>query len=455
MVQTRSTSSSPVKKSNKAAAPPPPPPSLCSGTSATTVDKLKTPPGEPLQLVIAPSNVSSNARFISLTSPVDATPKRHLFCPSAGVFELTIVNVPKHDPRSILFALDDALEGTKRTQPGAVSNGYINKNAEYVTATPYDLSFTLLPVVADSGKSNLFQSLDDFLDSNDEIYDLGYIAQKSRALVEEAAEAICDSLEAGDEKMYRYSQEKTIKLILRKAQRVCENGLPASLEEKFVTRALEAPILSVKREESTISISKTESQDSIDSTDASTPSDSFDSQSSAASAALSVVFSESSATSTSTSTSTVTTAPTIPSDPVSEDIKSLQRLLIAFKFITASYLSPTLSKTFLTVLQSPSSPPSPPALIDFTPLTAHLTHLSTLRAQAAASADLSSFTRKRGSLEDDDEAEARAEKKRRLEEEEKRKKLNTSRGVKDLAKVDVKRMKKMSAFFQPKVKAKA
>ena len=92
--------------------------------------------------------------------------------------------------------------------------------------------------------------------------------------------------------------------------------------------------------------------------------------------------------------------------------------------------------------------------IDFAPLNEHLDHIAKLRAQAAASSDLASFSRKRGSLEDDEEAELRAEKKRRMEEEEKRKKANTSHGVKQLAKVDVKGMKKMSAFFTPKVKAK-
>jgi len=445
MVQTRSASSSPVKKSNKTAAPPAP------TATTTTVDRLRTPRGEPLRLVIAPKNISQDARFITLTSPVDATPQRHLFCPAVGVLELTKVDVPKHDPRSILFASDDALESIHPAQPGAVSNGYINKTAEYMTATPYDLSFTVLPILAASGKSNLFQSLDDFLDSHEDIHDLRYVAQKSRALVEEAAEAICDSLEAGDDKMYRYSQEKTIKLILTKGQRMCNNGLPASLEDKFVTRALESPILSVKREESTISISKPDSQASIDSTDTPTPADSFDSQSSAASAAPSLVFSETSATSTPVSTPTVTTAPTLPRDTVPEPIKSLQRLLVAFKFIAASYLPPALANTFLAQLQSVS--PSSPTHTDFTPLTTYLSHLSALRAEAAASADLSSFARKRGSLEDDEEAEMRAEKKRRLEEDEKRKKLNTSRGVKNLAKVDVKGMKKMSAFFQPKVQA--
>ena len=443
MVQTRSASSSPVKKRSAATAPPP---SLRSSTSAssTTVDKLKSVPGEPLRLVIAPKNLSSSARFISLATPTDASPKRYLFCPTAGVFELTKVDVPKHDPRSILFAPDESAEVTRRPQAGAVSNGYINKTTEYMTATPYDLCFAFLGIVADSGKSNLFQSLDDFLDSAHEIADLGYIVQKSRDLAESAIDAVCDSIEAGDEKLYRYSQEKTLKLLATKAKRACENGLPASLEDKFVTRALETPMLSVRREESTISIVKTESQDSTESTGTPTPSESFDTQSSAASAAPSVVFSEVSA------TSTVTTASKVPHDTVPEDIRSLQRLLVAFKFIIAAYLSPTLASALLNLLQSPASPAS----IDFTPLTTHLSHLTKLRAEAAASADLSSFTRKRGTLEDDEEVEARVEKRRKLEDEEKRKKLSISQGVKNLAKVDVKGMKKMSAFFQPKGRAK-
>ena len=50
-------------------------------------------------------------------------------------------------------------------------------------------------------------------------------------------------------------------------------------------------------------------------------------------------------------------------------------------------------------------------------------------------------------MDNDEEDEARAEKKRKIEEEEKRKKARLSRGVRDLAKVNVKGMKKMSDFF--------
>lgn len=434
MVQTRSASSSPVKKTTA------PEKSSTKASSTTVKPSLSKPEGESLRLLISLSDISVNARFVVLSDPRDRNLRRYLFCPQRGIFELTKINTPKHDPRSVLFAEQDEEKNKEKSKDGTIACGYVNKTAEYITATPYDVCFTLLPIVADAAKSNLFQSLDDLLDpANEGIADLQYIVQNARALVEDALELMCDNVEAGDEKMFRYNQNKTLHLLLSKAKRVCQKGLPASLEERFVSRTLEAPVLCVKREETTISLSKSEKelQDSA-TTDISTPPESFDSQSSAASAAPSIVFSETSVT---TATSITTT---VPESSVSDDVKSLQRLLIAFKFIAASYLPSSLSTVFLTLLQSPTSG------VDFTPLDDHLAHLAKLREEAAASMDIASFSRKRGSLEDDEEAEFRAEKKRRLEEEEKRKKANTSRGIKDLAKVDVKGMKKMSAFFTPK-----
>lgn len=434
MVQTRSTSSSPVKREIVRPSSPTP-------IKATPTASISRPTSDSLRLLIAPKNISPDARFALLPDPKDETPKTYLFCPQAGVFELTRLSAPKNDPRSILFTPQNDDKNKDESGKEDISNGYVNKFAAYMTATPYNLCFTLLPLVVESGKSNLFQSLDDLLDSTSkETLELKYIIQKGRDLVENALESICDMVEAGDEKMYRYSQSKTLHSLIERAKRSCQNGLPVSLEERFITRALEAPVLSVKREESTICVSKTEldTQSSIVRMDTPTPSETFDSQSSATSATPSVVFSEASITTTST-LATTTSDSTVP-----DNVKYLQRLLIAFKFITASYISPPLAATLLSLIQSSASG------IDFAPLNNHLAYLAKLRAEAAASSDFSSFSRKRGSLEDDEEAEIRAEKRRRLEEEEKRKKANTSRGVKELAKVDVKGMKKMSAFFVPK-----
>lgn len=440
MVLTRSASSSPVKKTRAAK----PSTKSVANTSSATAPLVQA---EPLRVIIAPKALSSAARFISLSSPVSQEPERYLFCPEEGLHGLTKTSTPKHDPHSILFTAQD-IESPVQRDDEAVSNGYVNKSAEYLTATPYDLSFIILPLLTNSAKSNLFQTVDDIIETSEiKTYDLPCVLRKSRSLFEEAILRICDVIEAGDESLYRYSSSKTLQLLIARAKRACENGLPASLEDRFVTRLLETPMLSVKREESTISLVTTESQDILP--DENTPVDSFDSQSTTTSIAPSVVFSESATTTTSiattTSEATITTI-TSPNAPSSE-IVSLQRLLTAFKFIVHSYLPPPLASTLLTALQEASSG------IDFSSLNTHLAHITKLRAEAAASMDLSSFSRKRG-IEDDVEAEERAEKKRKLEEEEKRKKASLSRGVKELSKVDVKNMKKMSSFFT-KMPAKA
>lgn len=435
MVLTRSGSASPVKKGRSGSAPSKPAKEMIAPTPA-----LKS--GEPLRVIIAPRTLSAAARFISLSNPVTEESERYLLCPETGIHQLTRTTTPKHDPHSILFTPVD-IDNPVTRDVEAISNGYVNKSAEFLTATPYDLSFTLLPLLTNSAKSNLFQSVDDILEPSDtKTYDLPYILQKFRTLVEEAIVRVCDVVEAGDDSLYRYSSSKTLQLLITKARRACENGLPASLEERFVTRVLEAPMLSVKREESTISIAAEQPQETA--ADPGTPLESFDSQSTTASVAPSIVFSESSAvttTSTVTTTTETTITATTSTTSVPSEIVTLQRLLTSFKYIVHSYLPPQLALSLLTALQDQSS-----SGIDFAPLTAHLTHIAKLRADAAASIDISSFSRKRG-LEDDFEAEERAEKKKKLEEEEKRKKASQSRGVQQLSKVDVKGMKKMSAFF--------
>ncbi|KKY24503.1 putative ribonuclease h2 subunit b [Diplodia seriata] len=72
-----------------------------------------------------------------------------------------------------------------------------------------------------------------------------------RARVEERMAAACDTVDAGDEKMFRLSIDKLAKELLAKAERLVANGIPASMEEKFVRKALERPVMSIKREETT------------------------------------------------------------------------------------------------------------------------------------------------------------------------------------------------------------
>lgn len=89
------------------------------------------------------------------------------------------------------------------------------------------------------------------------------------------------------------------------------------------------------------------------------------------------------------------------------------------------------------------------ALPDFASLDEHLEQLAKLRAETLATRSLSDFSKKRN-LEDDEADEERAEKRRKQEEEEKRRQSQESRGVRDLKKVNVSGMKKMSEFFAKK-----
>jgi hypothetical protein len=134
--------------------------------------------------------------------------------------------------------------------------------------------------------------------------------------------------------------------------------------------------------------------------------------------------------------------PEAPTISAPEGIPQFLRIRTALNFIITSYLPSHLQRTLQTILQSPS-----PATVDFTPLDQHLSHLADLRQQALASRSLGDYSRKR-TLDEDEET--RADKKRKKDEEEKKRKAGESRGVRDLKKVNVKGMKKMSDFFAKK-----
>ena len=411
----------------------------------------------PLKLFILPKNTSPAARFLLLKHPNEGTKKRFYFCPSNGLFEFKKLDSYTTDPRSILFTGSntdfppDVLEAPEhpklrhkeRLEDGSQkpieiidgAGGYVNKAAEMFVATPFDLVFILIPLLSSSGSSSkltvgkvLFQQLDDVLDNcleDDE--HLRYILEEGRPMLEIAAATICDTVEAGDERLFRLSQDRLFRTILDRAQNAIKRGLPASMEEKFVRRALEKPILSIKREDT--SFSDTTEVFGIDNLGGS-----FgvgDSQCSTIASAASAVASEA---------SPATTFARNENEAIPDEIIRLQRLRTAFSFITASYLPNDLADRFTDLLSSEQG------LVDFVPLETYLSQLATLRADALASRALSGFGQKRG-LEDEDASEVRAEKKRKQEEDEKRKKAGESRGVRDLKKVDVSGMKKMSAFF--------
>ncbi|KAJ5683840.1 uncharacterized protein N7477_000185 [Penicillium maclennaniae] len=379
----------------------------------------------PSKTFILPSPTSANARLLSLPNPQSGELSRYFFCPERGIYEFTVVASPPTAARSVLFTpkLQQAIiaseDGRKKNVPLVTAS--IAKKAELLVATPIDALFFLTHLFSISMKSgqSLFQPLDDIIDSNDDLpphfrhilYD-----ETFRGTLLARAEAICETMEAGDEKMFRFSEMKLLKELITKAERMATLGLPASLEERFVRQTLAAPLMAVKREDSLAGqFSKDEEASVNPSTVATTATPSV-------------------------STPAGESTPALGKDISCTDIVShLQRIVTALSFMKESYLPQSLCSRIDEILASPETP------LDLKPLHDRLKQLVELRTEAFASRNLSDFSRKRGL--DDEEMEARADKKRKKEEEEKVKKAAESQAVRNLKKVNTTGMKKMSDFF--------
>ncbi|KAH0542708.1 hypothetical protein FGG08_002943 [Glutinoglossum americanum] len=416
----------------------------------------------PPKCFILPKGASPEARIVTLPNPRTLTPTRYYLCPERGIYEFTKITAPKSSPRSWLLApqtqpakavssgvIPSGEEGSSAehepakapsSEPGSIlTKGYAIRSADLFIATPLDPLFLIIPALApvpNSGKhpKQLFLSSDDYFDTlSSTSRHYGTILQipRLRMAFEARMDIICDTVDAGGERMYRLNEEKLMRELLRKANEVVDKGLPASLEESFVKKALEVPVACVKREESLAAVGNLDPEDEtqLDVAGAETPS------------TESTVDSQTSTTSTITTLTSVSQLPEPapfsgpPSAPAL--IARLLRLRTALTYLSTTYIPAHL-------VRSPS-----PSIIDFTPLTSHLTHLASLREEAFASRSLGDYSCKRA-LDDDGEEESRAEKKRKKEEEERRKKAGESRGVRDLKKVDVRGMKKMSDFFGKK-----
>jgi len=385
---------------------------------------------KPSKTFILPSSTSANARLLFLPNPQSGELSLYFFCPERGIFEFTVVASPPTAPRSILFtpAQQSTTPFEDEKEKYVPSTASVAKKAELLVATPIDALFFLTHLFSTSTKSgqSLFQPLDDIIDSNDDLpphfrhvlYD-----ETFRSTLLARAEAICETVEAGDEKMFRFSEMKLLKELIGKAERMAAQGLPASLEERFIRQALAAPLMSVKREDSLTCQTPKEDEASSKSEERQ------DSPSTVATTATPSV---------STPAGESTPAPGEDSNST-DHVARLQRIATALSFMKESYLSQALSSRIDEMLASQESP------LDFKPLHDRLKQLAELRAEAFASRSMSDFSRKRGL--DDEEAEARAEKKRKKDEEEKSKKAAQSQGVRNLKKVNISGMKKMSDFF--------
>lgn len=387
---------------------------------------LSAETSNPPKVFILPSKATADARVVSLHNPRYSKPTRYLACPETGIYEFTRIAAPKSTPRSWLVECrsgkgeegkaEAAAEAT-RSQEGF--DAYVTKGAELHIATPVDPVFLILPALLSQEKEGgkdgkkLFLSSDDYFDSVpketsphfSEVLRWG----KIRQLFEARLTAVCETVEAGDESMYRFSMEKLLEEMLSKAQRMSQGSLPPSMEEKFVTKALEAPVLGLKREQSSVSSELADAAAAA----AAPPGETAD-LASALNASM----------------------------QASADVIHLQRLRTAFAFICSSYVAPTQAAQLKVQLSENKS------TLDFSPLDDYLAKLTTLRQEVVASRSMGDFSNKR--VLDEEEVMERAEKKRKKDDEDKRQKAGESRGVKNLKKVNVTGMKKMSDFFKKK-----
>ena len=428
------TRSKPAAKATKETTPEPAP-----------VKAKALPPSDanPPKLFVLPKDTSKDARIVTLDNPANGAPSRYYFCPDKGFYEFTRIAASKKDHKSWLIegerSLVEDVEGKEVAagQKGVdLGSGYVTKAADLFIATPIDLLFLILPALAPKSAKETkqhFLALDDHLDTLSSIsrHWKVLLAQYPtlKTMIERRMAVICDSVEAGDETMYRISNEKLISALLKKAERMCKNGLPPSMEEKFIKTALEVPVMSIKREESSLSMVSGSTSVGAEDSQASTPATTLDSQSSMDT--VSTV---------ATDVSITEEISTKPSIDAPSEIPHLLRLRTSMTYLTATYLPQAIHSTIQESLQSSKSP-------DFTPLTTHLAELATLRSKAAALRSISdNVSRKRNYEEDDEKAAEREEKKRKKEEDERKKKME-SRAVKQLKKVDISGMKKLSSFF--------
>ncbi|GKT94230.1 ribonuclease H2 subunit B [Colletotrichum tofieldiae] len=433
MARTRSTKPAPAAKTES------------SNASSTTKYTLPEESSNAPKLFILPSKATKEARIVSLPNPRYSKPTRYLLCPDTGIYEFTKIAAQKTTPRSWM------IETPAGNVEGLQLEAQVTNGADLFVATPVDPLFLLVPGLFGPTNAKTPETKRLFLCSDDHFDALSTSSShmsealrcpKTRALLESRMESISDTVDAGDEKMYRLSEKKLVLQILSKARSMSSNGLPASMEEKFVKKALEAPIQVQKSQAVTVAVEQAP-ETTTDESNTPTPKNlSGESQSSV-----------STEDSTATAVSNASTAATSVEDGVieetvvsaihaSDEVTSLQRLRVAFSFICSSYIATGMTSNLKELLADKET-----SSVDFSPLDDYLAQLTKLRAEAASSRSMADYSRKR--MLDEEEEEARAEKKRKVEEE-KKKKATQSRGVKALEKVNTRGMKKMSDFFKKK-----
>lgn len=397
----------------------------------------------PPHVFVLPKGASSEARIITLPDPASSSPSRYFVCPEKGFYEFTKVAASKKACRSWLLAsqksdtAETEKDSNEEDSQEQEEEGYVLEQPDMFVATPIDPLFVLLPLLV-GGETGSYLTFSDYVFTTEK-EGLAQLQQLLRQntftrlekTMEDRIGAVCDCLDMGDgeDKMYQLSTSKLATALLSKASNMVKRGLPASMEERFVKQALEVPVLSIRREESSISIAPEDATPGAesDTTAAQT------SQESSTSTASNVTAS--------TAASSVATTPAEAQPLAASDIVDLLRIRTGLDFLIASYVPTSLRTAIQDVCKSPASS------VDFTRLDKHLEHIAGLKKQAQVLRSLSdNISRKRGA-DDDEDALDKAEAKRKKKEEEEIKKKNTSRGVQQLAKANTTGMKKLSSFF--------
>lgn len=418
------------------------------GTAAST-SKYSLPAEsiDPPKILILPNKATAEARVVSLKHPRYSRPTRYLICPETGAYEFTKISAPKTTPRSWLIqgpTADDAKDENDSTH----FETQVTRGADLCIATPIDPLFLSLPALAaqfSSTGKRMFLSSDDHFDTISEeqphLRETVVKWPQWRKQLESRMAAVCDTVEAGDEVMFRLSEEKLLDQIVQKAQRISENGLPGSMESKFVAKALEAPVLGIKKTNPVAALKTEASTISESSGDSQTQSS--ESQSSVATTATSASEASTAAISVVDASEAQCIVDAASAIQASNEVIRLQRLRIAFNFICSCYVPPAMAAVLKKMLLERKGPDA----VDFGPLDDYIAQLTKMRQEAMTARSASDYSRKRTL---DEEDEDKREKRRKKEEEEKRKKAGESRGVRDLKKVNTAGMMKLSAFFKPK-----
>ncbi|KAL9092594.1 MAG: hypothetical protein Q9165_004398 [Trypethelium subeluteriae] len=383
----------------------------------------------PGKLVILPKGLSQEARLVILHDPAIKKPTRYVFCPENGFYEFTRISALSNSPRSWLIVHDQVkAKSTKDvthcdpTPSGGQSSkpdDYIAAANDMLVATPFDALFFLLPALHEKSKSpehKLYLALDDLVDevgSNSKFLRMSLQSTMIRNALEERLCSVCDTVDAGDERMFRLSREELVQDLIKRAQHMSKDGLPISMENRFVTEALETPIMNESRDDS-----RAETTLSNDPIEAPQTTEGYNNK--------------------------------LPKAVMTNDeLTRILRLRVALSFMLKSYLPAALRHEVESLLASNEQ-------LNLIGLEEHLNHLASVRSEALALRSISdNINRKRLMNDDDDEAaDARAEKKRRQEEKDRLKKTE-SQGIKQLKKVDTSGMKKLSSFFSKAAPKKA